>query len=90
MILFPRYHMHRTDWSVQVLVRAKALSYRVTDYIGGGAITAVIVLDVSIGFDQNFQAEEKIVSIPNTLHWKNRLSVANLGFVTSPSGSCRS
>ena len=37
-----------------------ALSYGVTDYIEGGVITAVIVLNVSIGFYQELQAEKKM------------------------------
>ena len=39
---------------------AMALSYGVTDYIEGGVITAVIVLNVLIGFYQEFQAEKKM------------------------------
>jgi P-type Na+/K+ transporter len=37
-----------------------ALSYGVTDYIEGGVITAVIALNVIIGFYQEFQAEKKM------------------------------
>ena len=40
-----------------------ALSYGVTDYIEGGVITAVIVLNVMIGFYQEFQAEKKMDSL---------------------------
>lgn len=40
---------------------AMALSYGVTDYIEGGVITAVIILNVVIGFYQEFQAEKKMV-----------------------------
>ena len=40
-----------------------ALSYGVTDYIEGGVITAVIVLNVFIGFYQEFQAEKKMDSL---------------------------
>ncbi len=40
-----------------------ALSYGVTDYIEGGVITAVIVLNVAIGFYQEFQAEKKMGSL---------------------------
>ena len=40
-----------------------ALSYGVTDYIEGGVITAVIVLNVLIGFYQEFQAEKKMESL---------------------------
>lgn len=40
-----------------------ALSYGVTDYIEGGVITAVIILNVLIGFYQEFQAEKKMDSL---------------------------
>lgn len=40
-----------------------ALSYGVTDYIEGGVITAVILLNVVIGFYQEFQAEKKMDSL---------------------------
>lgn len=40
-----------------------ALSYGVTDYVEGGVITAVIVLNVVIGFYQEFQAEKKMDSL---------------------------
>lgn len=39
------------------------LSYGVTDYIEGGVITAVIVLNVLIGFYQEFQAEKDMDSL---------------------------
>ncbi|MCJ1284007.1 Na+ ATPase [Xylographa opegraphella] len=45
---------------ILVLVLAMALSYGVTDYVEGGVITAVIVLNVAIGFYQEFQAEKKM------------------------------
>ncbi|KAL8949183.1 MAG: hypothetical protein Q9222_004696, partial [Ikaeria aurantiellina] len=48
---------------ILVLVLATALSYGVTDYIEGGVITAVIVLNVAIGFYQEFQAEKKMDSL---------------------------
>jgi len=48
---------------ILVLVLAMALSYGVTDYIEGGVITAVIVLNVGIGFYQEFQAEKKMDSL---------------------------
>lgn len=38
------------------------LSYGVTDYIEGGVITAVIALNVAIGFYQEFDAEKKMDS----------------------------
>ena len=40
-----------------------ALSYGVTDYIEGGVITAVIFLNVLIGFFQEYQAEKKMDSL---------------------------
>ena len=49
--------------NLQVLVLAMALSYGVTDYIEGGVITAVIFLNVLIGFYQEFQAEKKMDSL---------------------------
>ena len=48
---------------ILVLVLAMALSYGVSDYIEGGVITAVIVLNVLIGFYQEFQAEKKMDSL---------------------------
>jgi Na+-exporting ATPase len=45
---------------ILVLVLAMALSYGVTDFIEGGVITGVIILNVSIGFYQEFQAEKKM------------------------------
>ncbi|KAG8525993.1 uncharacterized protein KY384_000755 [Bacidia gigantensis] len=48
---------------ILVLVLAMALSYGVTDYIEGGVITAVIVLNVAIGFYQEFKAEQKMDSL---------------------------
>ena len=45
---------------ILVLVLAMALSYGVTDYVEGGVITAVIFLNVIIGFYQEFQAEKKM------------------------------
>ncbi|KAK7544732.1 potassium/sodium efflux P-type ATPase [Phyllosticta citribraziliensis] len=46
-----------------VLLLAMALSYGVSDYVEGGVITAVIVLNVVIGFYQEFQAEKKMDSL---------------------------
>lgn len=49
--------------SIQVLVFAMALSFGVGDYIEGGVLAAVIVLNVSIGFFQEFKAEKKMDSL---------------------------
>jgi hypothetical protein len=40
-----------------------ALSFGVGDYVEGGVLTAVIVLNVSIGFFQEFKAEKKMDSL---------------------------
>jgi len=48
---------------VQVLVFAMALSFGVGDYIEGGVLAAVIILNVAIGFYQEFQAEKKMDSL---------------------------
>lgn len=40
-----------------------ALSFGVNDYIEGGVLAAVIILNVSIGFFQEFQAEKKMDSL---------------------------
>jgi Na+-exporting ATPase len=37
-----------------------ALSFGVADYIEGGVLAAVIVLNVSIGFVQEYKAEKKM------------------------------
>ncbi|KAJ9651295.1 potassium/sodium eff [Neophaeococcomyces mojaviensis] len=49
-----------TNAMILVLVLAMALSYGVEDFIEGGVITAVIILNISIGFYQEFQAEKKM------------------------------
>ncbi|EON66813.1 hypothetical protein W97_06215 [Coniosporium apollinis CBS 100218] len=48
---------------ILVLVLAMALSYGVQDWVEGGVITAVIILNISIGFYQEFQAEKKMDSL---------------------------
>lgn len=40
-----------------------ALSFGVGDYIEGGVLVAVIVLNVAIGFFQEFKAEKKMDSL---------------------------
>lgn len=47
----------------QVLFFAMALSFGVGDYIEGGVLVAVIVLNVGIGFFQEFKAEKKMDSL---------------------------
>ncbi|PNS16423.1 potassium/sodium efflux P-type ATPase, fungal-type [Sphaceloma murrayae] len=48
---------------ILVLVFAMALSYGVRDWIEGGVITAVIIINVTIGFFQEFKAEKKMDSL---------------------------
>ncbi|KAI1302219.1 hypothetical protein F5Y03DRAFT_385552 [Xylaria venustula] len=45
---------------ILVLFFALALSFAVGDYIEGGVLTAVIILNVSIGFFQEYGAEKKM------------------------------
>jgi len=45
---------------ILVLVFAMALSFGVGDYIEGGVLLAVIILNVCIGFFQEFKAEKKM------------------------------
>lgn len=47
----------------QVLLLAMAVSYGVMDWIEAGVITAVIILNITIGFFQEFSAEKKMDSL---------------------------
>ncbi|KAK9486756.1 hypothetical protein V1527DRAFT_405834 [Lipomyces starkeyi] len=46
-----------------VLVLAMALSFGVNDYVEGGVITAVILINVSVGVVQEYRAEQTIDSL---------------------------
>ncbi|KAK9460319.1 uncharacterized protein V1516DRAFT_676306 [Lipomyces oligophaga] len=46
-----------------VLVLAMALSYAVKDYVEGGVITAVIILNIVVGVFQEYRAEQTIDSL---------------------------
>ncbi|KAF9258413.1 potassium/sodium eff [Marasmius fiardii PR-910] len=46
-----------------VLVAAMALSFGVQDWVEGGVITAVIVLNVAVGFVQEYRAEKTMESL---------------------------
>ncbi|KAJ5683461.1 hypothetical protein N7462_006626 [Penicillium macrosclerotiorum] len=46
-----------------VLVITMALSFGIDDYIEGGVITAVIVLNIVVGFFQDYRAEKTILSL---------------------------
>ncbi|KAL5345665.1 potassium/sodium eff [Pseudogymnoascus australis] len=48
---------------ILVLIFAMALSFGVGDYIEGGVLAAVIVLNVTIGFVQELKAEKKMDSL---------------------------
>ena len=53
-------HSSCSQPNLQVLFFAMALSFGVSDYIEGGVLAAVIVLNVSIGFYQEYGAEKKM------------------------------
>ncbi|TGZ81585.1 potassium/sodium eff [Ascodesmis nigricans] len=72
---------------ILVLVFAMALSYGTSDYVEGGVITAVIVLNIVIGFWQEFNAEKTVDSLrslssPSALVLRNGAP----GTTTIPSG----
>lgn len=54
-----------TDLTVvnAVLVFATIVSFAIKDWIEGGVLAAVIVLNVSIGFVQEYKAEKKMDSL---------------------------
>ncbi|QSS52266.1 P-type Na+-ATPase [Histoplasma capsulatum var. duboisii H88] len=70
---------------ILVLVLAMALSYGVSDYIEGGVITAVIVLNVVIGFYQEFKAEKKMDAL-RSLSSPSANVIRNGHEITVPSG----
>ena len=61
------------------------LSYGVTDYIDGAVISAVIILNVVIGFYQEFQAEKKMDSL-RSLSSLSATVLRESQFETIPSG----
>lgn len=62
-----------------------ALAYGVSDYIEGGVITAVIVLNVAIGFYQEFKAEKKMDAL-RSLSSPSATVIRNGQVDTIPSG----
>ncbi|KAK9474664.1 uncharacterized protein V1510DRAFT_274209 [Dipodascopsis tothii] len=48
---------------ILVLLLAMGLSYGVNDYVEGGVITAVVVLNITIGFVQEYRAEQTMDSL---------------------------
>ena len=62
-----------------------ALSFGVSDYVEGGVITAVIVLNVAIGFQQEFKAEKKMDAL-RSLSSPSATVVRNGQVITVPSG----
>lgn len=47
----------------QVLILATAVSYGIESYIEGGVITAVIVINIVVGFFQDYNAEKTMDSL---------------------------
>ncbi|KAL1958175.1 hypothetical protein VTO42DRAFT_5030 [Malbranchea cinnamomea] len=70
---------------ILVLVLAMALSFGVSDYVEGGVITAVIVLNVVIGFQQEFKAEKKMDAL-RSLSSPSATVIRNGEVTTVPSG----
>ena len=62
-----------------------AVSYGVTDFIEGGVITAVILLNVLIGFYQEYQAEKKMDAL-RSLSSPSAAVIRNGDAITIPSG----
>lgn len=48
---------------VKVLILAMAVSFGISSYIEGGVIAAVIVLNIIVGFNQEFHAEKNMDSL---------------------------
>lgn len=49
--------------SHQVLIAAMAVSFAIESWIEGGVVTAIILLNVVIGFFQEFNAEKTMDSL---------------------------
>lgn len=52
-----------SDSEIKVLIMAMAVSFGISSYIEGGVITAVIVLNIIVGFNQEFNAEKNMDSL---------------------------
>lgn len=52
-----------TDPVLQVLIMAMAVSFGIGSYIEGGVIAAVIILNIIVGFFQEFNAEKTMDSL---------------------------
>ena len=62
-----------------------ALSYGVTDHVEGGVITAVIILNVFIGFFQEFRAEKEMDAV-RLLASPSATVIREGGLIVVPSG----
>lgn len=56
-------YLHTTDDMEQVLVLAMAVSFGIRSYIEGAVIACVIVLNVTIGFRQEYYAQKTMNSL---------------------------
>merc|ERR1711881_381687 len=73
---------------ILVLLLAMGVSYGIGSYIEGGVVTAVIVLNIVIGFGQEYQAEKTMDSLrnlasptANVVRDGNQVTIANLEVV---------
>lgn len=73
---------------ILVLILAMGVSFGIGSYIEGGVVTAVIVLNIVIGFGQEYQAEKTMDSLrnlasptANVVRDGNQITIANLEVV---------
>ena len=60
----PKYRDNSSDQiMIQVLILAMAVSFGIGSWIEGGVITAVIILNIVVGFFQEFNAEKTMDSL---------------------------
>ena len=65
MLVSPLQHFRESlsDVKIKVLILAMAVSFGISSYIEGGVVAAVIVLNIIIGFNQEFHAEKNMDSL---------------------------
>ena len=70
---------------VQVLIMAMAVSFGIKSWIEGGVISAVIFLNISVGFFQEFRAEKTMDSL-KSLSSPTATVVRDGNTITVPTG----